>query len=262
VKILIWKDMEIKTIGIDIGHNCPPDIGARGIKREDELVQRVGELAIAALREQGIKVIECNPNRAASVKASLASRCDIANKNNVNLFCSLHFNAFNRMASGTEVFAISPVGRNIAKCVLDSIVNLGFSNRGVKDGSHLYVIRNTQMPAILVEFAFCDSQKDMDIYNPEKMAFAFVTGLMNGIKARNTNNFMPTRFDTSFPILRVNHGYGELVERLQAYFSLPIDGVFDSELEAAIKKKQDFLGVPVDGCVDECFWNTLFDELN
>jgi N-acetylmuramoyl-L-alanine amidase len=255
--------VEITTIGIDIGHNCPPDTGAKGIKkREDELVWEIGKLAIAALQKQGIKVIECNPSQATTVSESLASRCAKANKNNVNLFCSLHFNAFNGRASGTEVFAISPVGRNIARCVLDSIVNLGFTNRGVKDGSHLYVIRNTLMPAILVEFAFCDSKKDMDIYDAPKVAEAFVDGLMNGIKVKSANSFMPMSFDTSFPILRANHGYGELVQRLQEYFSLPVDGIFDLELEAAVKQKQDFLGVPIDGCVDESFWNLIFDELN
>lgn len=250
----------ITSIGIDIGHNCPPDTGAIGIKKEDALVMEVGQLIIGLLKSQGIKVFECKPAGAVSVRESLEIRCSIANKNNVHLFCSLHFNAFNKLANGTEVYAISPVGRNVASCVLKELVGLGFSNRGVKDGSHLYVIRNTQMPAMLTEFAFCDSKKDMVNYDPEETANAFVTGLINGIKAKNTNALLPIAFDISFPILRVNHGYGEFVAKLQQYFNLPVDNFFDSTLEKEIKKKQGQLGLLQDGYVDETLWHLIFDS--
>lgn len=45
--------------GIDIGHNCPPDTGARGIRFEDDLTKEVGNLVIAKLKSLGHQVIEC-----------------------------------------------------------------------------------------------------------------------------------------------------------------------------------------------------------
>ena len=36
--------------GIDIGHNCPPDSGAGGIKSEDKLTMEVGNKVIAKLK--------------------------------------------------------------------------------------------------------------------------------------------------------------------------------------------------------------------
>ncbi|MFN5872190.1 MAG: cell wall hydrolase, partial [Aphanizomenon sp.] len=33
--------------GIDIGHNCPPDSGASGIKSEDRLTTEVGNKVIS-----------------------------------------------------------------------------------------------------------------------------------------------------------------------------------------------------------------------
>ena len=50
------------------------------------------------------------------------------------------------------------VATTLANNVLNNIVNdFGFRNRGIKDGDHLYVLRNTNMPAILVEGCFLDN---------------------------------------------------------------------------------------------------------
>ena len=170
--------------GIDIGHNCPPDSGASGIRSEDRLTMEVGNKVIAKLENLGHTVIPCKPNSASTVNRSLGSRCDKANNNGVDFFVSIHFNAFNGQANGTEVFAISDSGRKVAQKVLDEIVKLGFFNRGVKSGSHLYVLRRTNMPGILIEGCFIDSAKDMQIYDGEAMANAIVAGLTG--KAANT----------------------------------------------------------------------------
>lgn len=165
------------NFGIDSGHNCPPDTGAKGIQLEDSLTLDLGNRVIAKLKALGHEAISCKPSKADTVRESLAKRCDIANTANVDIFVSIHFNAFNGQANGTEVFAISEKGKNIANSVLNEIVKLGFLNRGVKNGSNLFVLKNTNMPAILVESCFVDSQKDMNLYNAETMANAIVKGL-------------------------------------------------------------------------------------
>jgi N-acetylmuramoyl-L-alanine amidase len=164
-------------VAIDIGHNCPPDTGARGIKIEDKLTLEVGTKVISKLKELGHEVVSCKPSQADTVRESLAKRCQTANNARSDIFVSIHFNAFNGKAYGTEVFAMSEAGRKIAQSVLNEIVKLGFVNRGVKNGSHLYVIKNTDMPAILVECCFVDSQKDMDLLDVEKMSDAIVKGV-------------------------------------------------------------------------------------
>jgi N-acetylmuramoyl-L-alanine amidase len=93
--------------GIDIGHNCPPDTGARGIKVEDNLTLDVGNRVIAKLKALGNEVIACKPNSASSVRESLSKRCATANGSNIGVYVSIHFNAFNGQANGTEVFATS-----------------------------------------------------------------------------------------------------------------------------------------------------------
>jgi N-acetylmuramoyl-L-alanine amidase len=107
--------------GIDIGHNCPPDSGAEGIKSENKLTMEVGNKVIAKLENLGHTVIACKPNSARTVNQSLGSRCEKANSNRVDIFVSIHFNAFNGQANGTEVFAISDAGKKVAQKVLDEI---------------------------------------------------------------------------------------------------------------------------------------------
>ncbi len=173
--------------GIDIGHNCPPDNGAEGIKSENKLTMEVGNKVIAKLENLGHTVIACKPNSARTVNQSLGSRCEKANSNRVDIFVSIHFNAFNGQANGTEVFAISDAGKKVAQKVLDEIVKLGFFNRGVKSGSHLYVLRRTNMPGILIECCFIDSAKDIQLYDGETMANAIVAGLTGKVAKTPVN---------------------------------------------------------------------------
>ncbi|WP_414622054.1 N-acetylmuramoyl-L-alanine amidase [Calothrix sp. CCY 0018] len=162
---------------IDLGHNISLDGGAVGIKRENDLIMAVGENVIYRLRKAGHQVAECKPTWASSVNDSLRRRVNTANESRADVAISIHFNAFNRHAHGTEVYAISSRGKSIAQKVVNEISSLGFANRGVKSRG-FYFLRYTSMPAILIEGCFCDSQRDMNLFNADKMAEAIVKGLL------------------------------------------------------------------------------------
>jgi N-acetylmuramoyl-L-alanine amidase len=167
--------------GIDIGHNCPPDTGAVGIKREDNLTKDVGTRLIKKLAEAkgNHYVIDCTPSQAATVGESLRKRVDTANANQVDIFVSIHFNAFSPTANprGTEIYAISNAGKAIAQSVLKEIVKLGFKDKGVKN-ANFFVLTHTSMPAILIECCFVDSQADMNLFDAKEMAEAIKVGLI------------------------------------------------------------------------------------
>ncbi len=164
--------------GIDIGHNSPPDTGAVGIKVEDQLTKEVGTRLISKLTKAGHSVVNCTPARADSVNDSLQQRVDTANSNQVDTFVSIHFNSFNGTASGTEIYAISAAAQAIARPVLTEITKLGFGDRGVRKQPSFFVIKNTTMPAILIECCFIDSATDMSRFDAEKMAEAIKDGLV------------------------------------------------------------------------------------
>ncbi len=65
-----------------------------------------------------------------------------------------------------------------ARAVLNNICSLGYTNRGLKDGSGLYVLKHTKAKAMLIECCFCDNSGDMNRYNAENMANAIVKGLV------------------------------------------------------------------------------------
>jgi N-acetylmuramoyl-L-alanine amidase len=180
--------------GIDIGHNCHPDTGAVGIKREDDLTKAVGTRLMQKLSAADHSVVNCTSTQASSVGDSLRQRVNKANANQVDIFVSIHLNKADGKAFrtdkpiGTEIFAISNAGKAIAQSVLTEIVKLGFVNRGIKN-AEFFVLKHTSMPAILIECCFVDSQADMALFDAEKMADAIKVGLIGD--AQDTSESQP-----------------------------------------------------------------------
>ena len=136
--------MNLKCIGIDIGHNLRCDVGAVGIRREDELNLLVGKSLIKKFRAKEIKVVECLPSSASNHRDSLSKRCRAANYGKVDVFLSIHHNACPG-GYGSECLCIKGGQRNalserLSKVILEEVCKLGLRNRGVKDRRDLYVI--------------------------------------------------------------------------------------------------------------------------
>jgi N-acetylmuramoyl-L-alanine amidase len=173
--------------GIDSGHNCPPqDTGAVGIAVEDQLTLAVGNSLRSKLAAAGHSVVNCTPSSASTVNESLQKRVDKANNNSVDIFVSIHFNKFlngnatTTKAKGSEIHTLSNVGAGIAEPILDRMAAIGFNNRGIHS-TNLYVLRNTSMPAILIEVCFLDSTADMNLFNnlgADAIAQAICDGLV------------------------------------------------------------------------------------
>ena len=155
------------------------DTGAIGNGfKEQNLTRKVGNLVMAKLKYKGHTVINCTVDSAASVAEALNSICYKANMNKADIFVSIHFNASNGAGHGTEVFTFGAKEIKQARNVLNNIVSLGYTNRGIKDGSKLAVIKNTHAKSMLVEVCFIDNKEDMKLFNAEKIADAIVNGLI------------------------------------------------------------------------------------
>ncbi|MFT5874614.1 MAG: N-acetylmuramoyl-L-alanine amidase [Clostridium sp.] len=232
--------------GIDIGHNCPPvDTGAVGIRKEDELNKEVGEKVMEKLIALGYEVLNCTPSFASSLGNSLYRRINKANEGKVNVYVSIHFNAGG--GRGTEVFAISKEGKEIAKRVVDSIALLGYVNRGVKDGSWLYVLKNSKMPAILVEGGFVDSKEDMGEFNSEKIASAIVKGLTGSFVNEKVILNSDIKPSTSTSVLKIQRKLNILNIFDSTGKKLTEDGIMGEKTITAIKKFQSIVGLEING---------------
>lgn len=92
--------------------------------------------------------------------------CADANDWPADVFVSIHCNAANGKACGTEVECYNRMsnGGNLAQCIQNQIVSaLDTVDRGVKEMPGLIVLRHTEMPAVLVETAFIDNDDDADL---------------------------------------------------------------------------------------------------
>jgi len=86
------------------------------------------------------------------------------NLTHADICVSRHDNAAaNTEARGMEVFCYKMQGESLrlAQCVHKEMLALGQKDRGIKDGSSLYVVRETSMPCVLVESAFHTSPPDL-----------------------------------------------------------------------------------------------------
>jgi len=148
------------TVCLDPGHGGT-DPGAGGLY----CLEKDVNLEVAFLAKSFLEAVpECEwvgMTRTGDYTVSLANRVSYANQNGFDRFMSVHENAFNTQTQGTETFCETPVpgnqGYDLASKALDGILWAhGYPDRGVKDGSWIYVIANTTMPAILGEGSFID----------------------------------------------------------------------------------------------------------
>ncbi len=125
----------------------------------------------------------------------LKLRADLANSNRATLFVSVHYNsAPSKKAQGVEVYYYDAednlyrTGRSkiLARKVLDRIVAATeMKSRGIKTGNFA-VIRETYMPAILIEGGFMTNENELKrLCNPKHiqlMAESIALGIRDYLK--------------------------------------------------------------------------------
>ena len=175
-------------IGINCGHTVSgqPGCGAVGYIDESIETRKVGLKLEKILADMGHTVYDCTNDYASSTSANLAEICRMANRQPLDLFVSIHFNSGG--GKGTEVFTYGGQRHAEAVAACNKLCELGFTNRGVKDGSTLYVIRHTDAKAMLVEVCFVDSASDVQLYKKlgAEAVAAAIAEAITGQAATNT----------------------------------------------------------------------------
>lgn len=178
---------------VHAGHNFKVP-GASGMFSETEEDRKVKDAVISKLRQLGNTVYDCTDNDGVTQSQNLTNIVRNCNAHNVDLDISIHFNASDGNGHGTEVYLYgNGKHREAGERIVEEIAKLGFRNRGIKDGSRLYVVTNTNALALLIECCFCDNAEDAKLYNAESMANAIVRGI-TGQTAQSTQ---PTKAPTN-----------------------------------------------------------------
>ena len=170
---------------IDPGHGGPDPgaIGIRGI-RETDVVLDVSKRVKQLLSEKGVRV---RLTRKSEIDLDLPPRVSFANRTGADIFVSIHANASRgkkREINGLETFYYRGWrGRLLAKRIQKHILRVspGSPDRGVKQGK-FYVIKNTRMPAVLVEIGFLtgrlDARRLEKSIHRKRIAYAIAKGIL------------------------------------------------------------------------------------
>lgn len=112
--------------------------------------------------------------RLEDTKVTLVERVNFVNDLQADLFVSLHCNSSDENSgSGLEVLYKSneyvEESKNFAKKCLKALEGVtGLTNRGLLKGKRIYIIRNANMPTILLELGFLSDSRDLAYLSNEE----------------------------------------------------------------------------------------------
>ena len=176
-----------KTIVIDPGHGGEEEPGCVfGNVYEKELDLEIAKKLQAKLEKEYSRVIM---TRTEDVNVYLNERARIANRENADLFISIHQNALedDDVTSGIETW-YNPVkdteSKILAQNIQENIIKTTNANDlGIKESKGLIVTQKTEMPSCLVETGFLSSTKERQKLAQDDYQDKIVEGIYNGIKA-------------------------------------------------------------------------------
>jgi N-acetylmuramoyl-L-alanine amidase len=243
--------------------------------QEEEFNDAVGYYLDAELKRHGIKVVDVTPEKS---DTPLSVRVKRANDAKADIYVSIHANASTGLwgtAEGIETFSSTSVNsKRLAQLIHKNLMKgTAMRDRGVKNGSHLYVIKYTKMPAILVECGFMDNLREAilllsDAYRRE-CAHEILLGILEyfGMKFKpvsepvKTFTPAPTKTASATASITLSKGSKQTgaISQLQNSldflgYELTPDGEFGNLTESAVKKFQTDNKLTVDGIAGK---NTL-----
>ena len=172
-------------IVVDAGHGgSNPGAVYQGRRESDDalrLAMAVGKI----LESNGYDVTY---TRTSDVTQSVGQKAAIANEEGADLFVSIHRNAgeYPGQYSGVQtlIYDDSGIKKQMAENIDANLAELGFRNAGVSIRPNLVVLNSTQMPALLVEAGFIDSDTDNRLFDSrfQAMAQAIADGIMETLE--------------------------------------------------------------------------------
>jgi N-acetylmuramoyl-L-alanine amidase len=160
------KPMPYQRIVISSGHSLHCR-GASGVLDEVNEARRVVEHLADELTERGVDVVTFHDDTSKDQSTNLSTICAAHNSQTRDLDISVHFNAYveTEKPMGCEVLYVTQEA--LAGELSAAIASCGFIDRGAKYRDDLYVLNHTEMPCVLIETCFCDSEADAEVYSEQ-----------------------------------------------------------------------------------------------
>ena len=185
---------------LDPGHGGT-DTGAIGVDglQEKDITLLVAKRVQQLLKDSGARVVMTRDDDqdvygpSATDAQELQARVDVGEATGgAEVFLSIHCNAFAKPAAhGTETYYYpkSENDKALAQALQDGMLDHGrLRDRGVKQ-ARFYVLRNSSLPAALVELAFITNYEEKKLLADEDFQQEMALGICEGL----ANYFAATR---------------------------------------------------------------------
>ena len=164
---------ENRKVIIDAGHGGQePGAVYEGRQEKEDALQLAFDVG-NALERRGISV---SYTRVSDVYDSPYEKAEMANASDADIFLSIHRNAMPvpGTASGIEnlVYEDSGTAGALGRNIGEALAEAGWTDLGVKERPGLVVLRNTKIPAVLVEVGFINNEKDNEFLDANMAATA------------------------------------------------------------------------------------------
>ena len=164
---------ENRKVIIDAGHGGQePGAVYEGRQEKEDALQLAFDVG-NALERRGISV---SYTRVSDVYDSPYEKAAMANASDADIFLSIHRNAMPApgTASGVEnlVYEDSGTAGALGRNIGEALAEAGWTDLGVKERPGLVVLRNTKIPAVLVEVGFINNEKDNEFLDANMAATA------------------------------------------------------------------------------------------
>lgn len=195
----VFSDKLRERIIIDAGHGLP-DGGAIGINGtiESTLNIKIAKKVQNELKKKGYTVIMTRRNEdsitedgdtiAARKKSDMHKRLDIINNSNADMFVSIHMNKFtDSRYRGAQVlysgnFEESELLAGLVQRKLHTLADNKSKRTHLKAPSGIFLLKNAQIPAILIECGFLSNYDDEKLLNTAKYQTELAKTIADGIE--------------------------------------------------------------------------------
>lgn len=268
------------------GRRIPKSLDSNETK-EWELNDRVARyFAEAAGQYESVELLRVDdPEGEAAV--DLSARCITANNWDADFCLAIHHNGGIDLGTGGGIVAYSYPGSAKGAEYRDAIYEACIAATSLKGNraepkaeASFQVLRQTNAPAVLMEYGFMDSLTDAPVILTEQyaklVAYATMEGIAKvaGLKKKEVLQEAATKTETTKEENTVNvtlnvlkkGSEGEQVKALQRLLHAmgyelgtknPIDGSFGTKTDAAVRAYQKTKGLTVDGIVGAKTWTSL-----
>jgi len=172
-------------IAYGAGHNKYTKNGIPGGESEWVLNDRIARYFAEEAQKYPVELLRVDEETG---PVDLYKRCKLANDWGADFFLSIHHNAGVDGGAGGGLVAFSNPGSVEGAAYRDAIYEACLAAGGIRGDrwkgtleTAFYVLKNTDIPAVLMEYGFMDSRTDAPIIVTEDYARAMAKATMEGI---------------------------------------------------------------------------------